>query len=64
VNSHAATPFRRLAHWAVGVVRAFTRLFLAATPEVRSVDNHDNHASTLYRELRAKASTAPLSELL
>ncbi len=30
-------------------------------PEVRSTENH---ASTLYRELRAKAPAAPLSELL
>jgi uncharacterized protein (TIGR02391 family) len=61
VNSHATTPFRRLAHWAVGMVRAFTQLFLDPIQEIRSVENQ---AATLYRELRAKASTAPLSELL
>jgi uncharacterized protein (TIGR02391 family) len=61
MNKLVPTPFRRLTHSVVGVLRAFARLFLVATPEVKSVENH---ASTLYRELRAKASTAPLSELL
>jgi hypothetical protein len=45
----------------VVVVSAFTRPFHVSIPEVRSVENH---ASMPYRELRAKASTAPLRELL
>lgn len=61
MDNHATSPFRRFTNWGAGVVRTFAALFRVSTPEVRSVESH---ASTLYRELRAKASTAPLSELL